>query len=399
MSEEIYINSGSTFQQPYIGRASVNAQQPTVGRTPFIYTAQGRSPFTYQAQNPATYQAQGQGQTPYIANAQQPYPYIANAQTPYIANATQPYPFIANAQQPYIANAQQPYPYIANAQTPYIANAQQPYPYIANAQQPYIANARNPFTYQAQGNTQQPYPFSFQNPFTFQAQGQTPYPYIASGRRPVSVQSPYTFSTQQPVIGRTPYIYAGDVSYIGSYGVSYGEYTSRSSGSATATCSWIFYAYYTDLTIIELRILRQQSDSGGYYNTSNVFQSPNTYADLPQPVTSAIGLCYYIDDVPSGYSVRYNINSTNDDGIGSSIIDGYSSSPCNATMTTSAQSISMSTIRGVRFRKSVTVTDGEFEAGFTVWNVSFIFEKSGSTTFTKTFDIELLAEAESFGGQ
>ena len=68
-------------------------------------------------------------------------------------------------------------------------------------------------------------------------------------------------------------------------------------------------------------------------------------------------------------------------------------------MTTSAQSISTSVKRGVRFRKSVIAGPGEPEFGTATWTVSFIFEKSGSTTFTKSFDIELSAEAESFGGQ
>ena len=187
MSEEIFVNTGTSFQQPYIAR------QPAIGTSPAIGTVEARTPtnvqnpFTYSNRTPFTYQASRNAQSPYIASAQQPYPYIANSQTPYIASAQQPYPYIANARAsyPYIANARQPNiyqhvtnqqtPYIANArqpniyqnvtnqQTPYIANAQQPYPYIANQQTPYIADARQPGTY------------SNRQPNTYSATGTTPY--------------------------------------------------------------------------------------------------------------------------------------------------------------------------------------------------------------------------------
>ena len=157
MSEEIFLNTGTSFQQPYIAR------QPAIGTTPAIGTVTARTPtnvqtpFTYSNRSPFTYQANRNAQSPYIANAQQPYPYIASNQTPYIANAQQPYPYIANARQPYpyIANARQPniYQHVTNQQTPYIANAQQPYPYIANSQTPYIASSQTPFTFNVQTTT------------------------------------------------------------------------------------------------------------------------------------------------------------------------------------------------------------------------------------------------------
>ena len=227
MADEIYINTGSSFQQPYQGqsvrnaqssevrqtpartpanarqpstyqnrqpftyRSPVNAQTPFIrnAQQPFTYQNQGRTPFTYNYRSPFTYERQGQtpftyqrqGQTPYTANAQQTYPYIANAQSPYIADAQQPYPYIANLQSPYIANGQTPY--IANAQSPYIANAQQPYPYIASYQSPFTYQHRQPFTYARQGRTpftydnQQPYPYITQTPYTYNATGtRTVYP-------------------------------------------------------------------------------------------------------------------------------------------------------------------------------------------------------------------------------
>ena len=214
MSEEIFLNTGTSFQQPYIAR------QPAIGTTPAIGTVTARTPtnvqtpFTYSNRSPFTYQANRNAQSPYIANAQQPYPYIASNQTPYIANAQQPYPYIANARQPYpyIANARQPniYQHVTNQQTPYIANAQQPYPYIANARQPniyqhvtnqqtpYIANARQPNIYQHVTNQQTPYIANAQQPYPYIANSQTPY--IASS------QTPFTFNVQTTTnnTGRQP---------------------------------------------------------------------------------------------------------------------------------------------------------------------------------------------------
>ena len=203
MSDEIYINTGTSFQQQY------TARQPAIGTAPVTaqYDAQGNAnqqqPYTYQDRAPYTFQATGR--TPYIANAQSPYPYIANNQTPYIANKQNPYPYPASAQNPYpyIANAQQPYPYIANSRSPYPASAQQPYPYPANAQQPYpyIANAQQPYPYIA--NSQTPFTYQNRSPSTTPistAQGQNPYianrqtPYPAIGttqaRTPVNIQTP-----------------------------------------------------------------------------------------------------------------------------------------------------------------------------------------------------------------
>ena len=203
MSDEIYINTGTSFQQQY------TARQPAIGTAPVTaqYDAQGNAnqqqPYTYQDRAPYTFQATGR--TPYIANAQSPYPYIANNQTPYIANKQNPYPYPASAQNPYpyIANAQQPYPYIASSQTPYPASAQQPYPYPASAQQPYpyqanaqqpypyIADSQTPFTYQARSPSTTPISVAqAQNPYI--ANRQTPYPAIGTtqARTPVNVQTP-----------------------------------------------------------------------------------------------------------------------------------------------------------------------------------------------------------------
>ena len=174
MSDEIYINTGTSFQQPFNQRNPAQGTQPATAQRVAQQPAIAQQPATYQNRSPFTYRNPANSQQPYIANAQQPYPYIANAQNPYIANAQQPYP--------YIANARQPYPYIANAQTPYIANAQQPYPYIADARQPYIANGQQPYPYIA--DARQPYI----------ANAQQPYPYIANAQQPYNHGQPSTYS-------------------------------------------------------------------------------------------------------------------------------------------------------------------------------------------------------------
>tara|TARA_S200000501_G_scaffold91725_1_gene85133 strand:- start:9928 stop:11319 length:1392 start_codon:yes stop_codon:yes gene_type:complete len=201
MSEKIYVNTGSTFQQAFNDRSPRSAQQPYIANAQTPYIANSQTPFTYSNRQPAKYQNPTSAQQPYIANAQQPYPYIANARQPYIASAQQPYPYIASAQNPYIANARQPakyqspssyqIPYIANSQTPYPANARQPSnaqtPYIANSQTPYPANARQPVNAQQPSNAQAPYPANaqtsayYRNPFTYNA------------NTPASSQTPVTY--------------------------------------------------------------------------------------------------------------------------------------------------------------------------------------------------------------
>jgi hypothetical protein len=195
MSDEIYINTGTTIQQPFNQRNPAQGTTPTTAQRTAQQPAIAQQPGTYSNRSPFTYRHPANGQQPYIANAQQPYPYIANAQNPYPANAQQPYP--------YIANDRQPYPYIANARQPYIANAQQPYPYIANAQTSYPANAQQPYPYIANG--QQPYPYiaNAQNPYP--ANAQQPYPYIANSQSPYSYNQPSTYSRQGTSVTNVTY--------------------------------------------------------------------------------------------------------------------------------------------------------------------------------------------------
>jgi hypothetical protein len=201
MSDEIYVNTGGTFQQPFNDRQPSNAQQPYIANGQQPYIANAQQPFTYQNRQPAIYQNPTNAQQPYIANAQAPYPYIANSQTPYIANAQQPYPYIANGQNPYQASARQPFTYRnpVNAQQPYIANARQPNTYQnrqpSSSQTPYQANARQPFTYQARATANARQPSNGQSPFTYQ------------NRQPSTYQHPFTYNNTTPASAQVPVIY------------------------------------------------------------------------------------------------------------------------------------------------------------------------------------------------
>tara|TARA_B110000285_G_scaffold73238_1_gene84445 strand:+ start:315 stop:2177 length:1863 start_codon:yes stop_codon:yes gene_type:complete len=203
MSDEIYVNTGTSFQQPFNDRTPLIVNTAVTAQRVAQAATNTQQPYPYIANAQTTYQASAQQPYPYTANRTISYPYIANAQTPYIANNQTPFPYIANGQQPYIAAAQQPYPYTANSQTPYIANGQQPYPYTAAGQQPYIANAQQAYSYTANAQTsytadgQQPYPYIANQPIT--------YPYIGQGRQPSTYQhqEPGTYTRQ----GQTPYPY------------------------------------------------------------------------------------------------------------------------------------------------------------------------------------------------
>ena len=75
MADEIYVNIGTTFQQPYQGTAPANGRTPVNAQQPRQAIASSQTPFTYNNQQPSIYQNPVNAQTPYIANAQQPYPY------------------------------------------------------------------------------------------------------------------------------------------------------------------------------------------------------------------------------------------------------------------------------------------------------------------------------------
>ena len=267
MADEIYINIGQSFQQPYQGQSVVNAQSPetkqAVGRTP----ANARQPSTYQHRSPFTYRNPTNKQSPYIANARQPFIYTARS------------PFTYSNQVPFTYARQGASPYIANSQTPFT------YQHPASKQSPYIANARQPSTYRN--------PTSKQSPYI--ANAQQPYPYIANARQPVIGRATYPFITQQPVIAQATYNYRNTarvpanarqpVSYIydpleQSWGPSSGSFwdtTQSDLRSIGGPEAWCYMSFSLDTTNDEIDV----SWAGGttqaqatVYSDTISYQSP-----------------------------------------------------------------------------------------------------------------------------
>ena len=186
MADEIYINIGSTFQQPYQGQRPANAQEPNVRdiQQPNIRDAQQPYPFAYR--NPFIYGNPVSAQQPNIRNARQPFTYNRTGQTPFTYQHQSPFTYRnpVSAQENNPKNAQQPYPYIANGRQP--SNAQQPYPYQATGQQPNIRNRQSPYTY------------NYRSPNTYIYNKPVQSPYI--GSRQTQIQGPYIYQARNPIV-------------------------------------------------------------------------------------------------------------------------------------------------------------------------------------------------------
>ena len=242
MSDEIYVNIGTTFQQPY------QAQQPAIGQTPANRQAtrqaiaNAQTPFTYQNRQPATYRNPVNAQSPYIANAQQPYPHPVNANYPFIANAQTPYPYIANAQTPYIAQARQP--------STYATQGQQPYPYIANAQNPFTYQGRQPGIYRHPANSQTPFTYQNRQPGIYRHPTSYQTPYIANrqntAQQPANKQSPYIANRQTPyeASAQTTRTYIANVPSTYTYDLVY--YTLDATFTLYSASGYSYYIGFTD---------------------------------------------------------------------------------------------------------------------------------------------------------
>ena len=84
MSDEIYINHGSAFQQPYQGQVTVNAQEPNIRNIQQPNTRAAQAPFTYQNRAPFTYRSPVSAQEPNIRSKQSPFTYNRTGRSPYI---------------------------------------------------------------------------------------------------------------------------------------------------------------------------------------------------------------------------------------------------------------------------------------------------------------------------
>jgi len=370
MSEEIYINTGNTFQQTYTARVPANAQTPVSARQPARQPAQGRTPFTYQNRSPFTYRNPVSGQQPYIANAQAPYPYIANSQTPYIANAQQPYPYIANGQQPYIANAQSPFTY----------NARSPFTYNATGRTPFTYNNRSPFTYTRQGRS--PFTYSAQTPFTYQAR--TPFTYQASARASVS--------QQQPAIGRQPYIYTAATTRVDDFGGQSYELYDYNGGGAGVELT--LYAHRTALNntigdiVVQYSLNAGGSDWSEYlYLGTSLLWSYDSYEGITG--THPGQPAYTIEDTfADTYTVRRTHSNTSGDGL-----TAITTPVNNYSITTTAQALYYWGGSGGRRAVMYTASD---PSGYVSGSIagSLIFETSSASSFSYTYSFTFDYSAE-----
>ena len=269
MSEEIYINNGTSFQQPYIARNTVNSQTPVIGQQPSQQPTVGRTPFTYQERAPSTYRNPVNYRIPYIANKTGTTPVIANSQSPYIANAQQPARAAVGYRVPFTYQNRQPATYRHTGRTPFTYQSRQPSTYQAQGRSPYpyIANARASATYPA--NAQQPYPYI--------ANAQQPYPYIASAQQPAIAigRTPFTYQHQQPVIGRVPYIYAQETDYVDDVFVDSGS--NMDYPQPTVTSHFTPVISWTGPAKQGMQITSLNGSGGGNADGTGVYNSSEDY--------------------------------------------------------------------------------------------------------------------------
>ena len=378
MSEEIFVNTGTSFQQPYIAR------QPASGRTPAIGTVEARTPtnvqtpFTYSNRTPFTYRSPVSAQQPYIAQGRQPGTYARQGQTPLT--------YARQAQTPATYQARQPGTYATQGQTPLTYQHRTPSTYTRQGQLPSTYQARQPSTY-THANV------NYQTPFTYQARQPSTYT-----NANVSYQTPFTYSAQQPftysarvsVDSRTPYIYTKADTYVNQFEGRAQSYDSTSE-SILVLKVWmdnINGAFPRDIRVSGGLYVGGEEESLSYaLNGTNVY----TYDNAATPETTGTdpsALVYHIDDIlVDGYTVR-RTQSFSGDELFAGTPSGHS------TLTTTAQSIFYSTgsNSGKRAVQYSAVAFNDFVGG--TLTGSLIFEKSGSTTYTYSYTYEYEAVAE-----
>ena len=107
MSDEIYINHGSAFQQPYQGQVIRSAQQPNIRNINGSYPANAQQPFTYQNRTPFTYRNPVNAQQPNIRNKQSPFTYERQGRTPFTYQ--HPFTYANQSRSPFIYQQQAPF--------------------------------------------------------------------------------------------------------------------------------------------------------------------------------------------------------------------------------------------------------------------------------------------------
>ena len=424
MSDEIYLNTGTTIQQPYQAQGPANAQQPVIAQQVRTYTANARQPSEYQTRTPFTYRNPSNARQPSIRNTQSPFTYARQGQSPFTYNYRSPSTYTRQGQTPFTYSHRQPITYERQGQTPFTYDYQSPSTYRTpvNQQEPNIRDKQSPFTYGHPAAAQSPFtyvyrsPFTYQrtgrSPFTYQATGTTPviysyqqpFPYIANGQQPNirNAQQPYPYSTvqasstQQPTLasGRQPYIYAA--------------YTYHNTGSTGTTAP----VYQIDSAS------EDQNDANAYIwvktvgSNLEIYVSANfdNYADF----TSTSGGSGSISSQTNykvatlvdgaGYKVRYTAGSfygiTQEGGEPTVLPSITPVNVPNSTSTTGGVTIGTSTLWGagnVHYVRSrvVAIPDGAFDgigsAGASV-DINLFFDKTGATTIS--YPISMMCETD-----
>lgn len=290
MADEIYINHGTTFQQPYQGQRPVNVDNPFNRQTTVQAVRQTQQPYTFNDNQPYTYSVPVNAQNPFIR--QQPFPFTSQAtgQTPFTYQFQSPSPYIAD--QPYIVTYQ----------------AQQPVTYQAQAQIAY--NAQQPVTYQAQ----QPTTYQAQQPTTYQHQN--PSPYIANQTYSATGNYNITFSHSNTLVLNNGNTYGGDT------------YTGCAQALASKTSSNYIVSAYLDLDFLlgytrgitqdEWTVsVRLGNYTTNYPGTQRIrYANSSTYLDLTTFRTIGTFYINHGGNYPTSYRVMYtdiiNLEEVND---------------------------------------------------------------------------------------
>ena len=211
MSDDIFIKHPAAFQQPYIARASKNAQEPVIAqrdaRTPAIYQV----PSTYNHRSPSTYQNPVATQNPFIRNQQEPN--IRSQQEPNIR--AQQIPFTYQHRSPLTYNHRSPFEYSHRSPSIYQVSYQ--------ARQPSTYQHRSPGTYRSPVAYRHPIIYQHRSPSSYQATGRNPVIYQHQSPSTYSHRSPSIANAQNPFIrnAQTPFTYVFRSPSIGSYQTTY----------------------------------------------------------------------------------------------------------------------------------------------------------------------------------
>jgi len=210
MSEEIFVNTGTSFQQPYIARQPTIGTAPTIGTVPARQPADTQTPFTYQNRSPFTYRNPVSNQTPFTYQNRTPTTYERQGQTPFTYDNRQPGTYERQGQTPFTYQNRTSTTYARQGQTPFTYQARTPsiYQHVTTQQTPFIGQARQPNIYQHVTNQQTPFIGQARQPNIYQHVTSQQTPFIGQARQPAiyqhvtTQQTPFTFQQRSPSIGQ-----------------------------------------------------------------------------------------------------------------------------------------------------------------------------------------------------